>query len=209
MECKIALFEEIVCHKGKILAVVQIPNLEDRCQAFAERTLSIKNELEAARKQLPILKRYFIHRETSKGFVDWLTEINSLLQDSFSVDSIESAEHEFEANYSTRTALQDNKQAIEETVINAKTLEEAGTLSEMDIKSCDLEELWNSVQELVSKRTQELEECVGIWTSYEEDMLHVMSCLTKGEMVLAEVKSNQGHTKDVLQQFLEQIEVAI
>lgn len=72
-----------------------------------------------------------------------------------------------------------------------------------------VEEMWNGVQASLSRRTQELEECVGLWTSYEENMLHVMSCLTKGEMVLAEVKTNPASTKDVLENVLDLIEVGM
>jgi hypothetical protein len=72
-----------------------------------------------------------------------------------------------------------------------------------------MEDMWNSVEESLSRRTQELEECVCLWTSYEENMLHVMSCLTKGEMLLAEVKSSQGNKKNVLENLLEQVEVSM
>jgi hypothetical protein len=72
-----------------------------------------------------------------------------------------------------------------------------------------MEDMWNSVEESLSRRTQELAECVCLWTSYEENMLHVMSCLTKGEMLLAEVKSSQGNKKNVLENLLEQVEVSM
>ena len=69
--------------------------------------------------------------------------------------------------------------------------------------------MWSSAQASLSRRAQELEECVGLWTSYEENMLHVMSCLTKGEMVLAELKTNPASTKDALQNVLDLIEVGV
>ena len=72
-----------------------------------------------------------------------------------------------------------------------------------------MEEMWDGTQESFSKRTQELEECVCLWTSYEENMLHVMSSLTKGEMLLADAKSSHESTKDVLENLVDQIEVSI
>ena len=72
-----------------------------------------------------------------------------------------------------------------------------------------VEEMWNSVQASLSRRTQELEECVDLWTTYEENMLYVMSCLTKGEMTLAEVKTNPASTKDVLESVVDLIEVGM
>ena len=69
--------------------------------------------------------------------------------------------------------------------------------------------MWESAQQSLSGRTQELEECVCLWTSYEENMLQVMRSLTKGEMLLAEAKSSQESTKEVLENLLDQIEVSM
>ncbi len=115
--------------------MAEIPILEGRYQALTERTVRAKNEFEATRKRLPMLRQYFIHRDTSKGLVDWLTEVNSVFQESFHVDSLENVEREIEAHCATKTALKDRTQAMEETVANAKDLETAGTLSETDMKS--------------------------------------------------------------------------
>ena len=81
-----------------------------------------------------MLRQYFIHRDTSKGLVVWLSEINSAFQESINVDSLESVEREVEAHYATKAALQDSSDAIERTVENAKALEAAGTLCETDVK---------------------------------------------------------------------------
>ena len=209
MESKTTLLEDIASHKNKILSVVQIAVLEDRYKTLAEQTLNIKSRLEAERKRLPVLKQSFTHRDTSKGLVHWLTDVYSVLQEPVSADSLESATREIEVHYETKKALVDNTQVIEETVRNAQALDvSAGFLSEEDTKAGVLEELWRSVQDSTSKRTQELEKCVGLWTLYEEDMLHVMTCLTQGELAMAEVKSSRGNTKDVLRNSLERIEVS-
>jgi tetrahydromethanopterin S-methyltransferase subunit H len=134
LENKTTLLEEIACHKSEILAIVEISFLTDRYQALTERTLSTKNKFEATKKRLPVLKQYFIHRDTSKGLVEWLTEINAVFQEPFNVDSLENLEREIEAHSATKVALQDRSKALEGTVANAKALEEAGTLSETDMK---------------------------------------------------------------------------
>ena len=69
-----------------------------------------------------------------KKLVEWLTEVNSVFQEPLRIDSLENVEREIENHCRTKKALQDRTQAIEETVANANDLEEAGTLSETDIK---------------------------------------------------------------------------
>lgn len=134
LETRTPLLEDIACHKTEILSVVEIAVLEERYQALTERTLNTKSKFEADKKRLPVLKQYFMHRDTSKGLVNWLSEIDSMFQESLNVDSLESVEREVEAHCATRAALQDSADAIERTVKNAKTLETAGTLCETDVK---------------------------------------------------------------------------
>lgn len=129
-----SLLEDIACHRTEILSVLEIAVLEEQYQALTERTVSTKNKFETNKKRLPMLKQYFIHRDTSKGLVDWLSEIDSVFQESISVDSLESVEREVEAHCATKAALQDSSDAIERTVENAKALEAAGTLCEADVK---------------------------------------------------------------------------
>ena len=195
-------------HKDEIMAVLKIPILDQRYEALIERTSNIRNKFEATRKRVPFLKQYCIHRDTSKGLVNWLNELDLVLQEPFTVDSLENAEHEIEAHYKTKAAILNSSQAVEKTLENAKALEETERLSEADVKGSVLEELWNNVQESVSTRTQKLEQCVGLWTSYEENMLDVMGCLTKGEMLLAEVKVNKENKKDALKDLVERVEVS-
>ena len=116
------------------MAVVEIPILEQRYQDLTERTLKAKDKFEETKKRLPVLKQYLIHRDTSKELVEWLTEVNSVFQEPFKVDSLENVEREIETHCATKQALQDRTKAIKETVANAKDLEEAGTLSETYIK---------------------------------------------------------------------------
>ena len=134
METKCRLLDEIGSHKVDVLKTVKIPVLEVRYQALAKQTSSTRNTVEAMKKRLPILKQYLIHRDTSKGLVEWLTDVNSGFQEAFNVDSLEDIEREIEAHCATKAALDESSQAIEGTIASAKTLEMEGNLSETDMK---------------------------------------------------------------------------
>lgn len=89
------------------------------------------------------------------------------------------------------------------------TLTKAMMHHKLFLKGGRLTEMWNILHEELSQRELLLEEHRGLWISYEEKMVHVTNSLTNGEIMLAEMKSNQGNTKEVLKNFVGQLEVSI
>lgn len=186
---------------------MSIPSLEDLYQKSVAKEEKVKQQFDVLRKKLPVMKQYFLHRTTSKEHVDWLTEVSAVLQESFNLDSLESVETEVKALSAVNVALLQSKESVEQAIANAHILELATSPAHDEEKPNVLEELWNSVQETASRKMKELEETLNLWTSYEKDCEQVLTCLTKGEMILTQVKSAQENKKEVLDELLDKVEV--
>lgn len=138
MDTKSALLDEMALHKADILAILNLPVLEDRFQTFAGRIIATKNMVDKTRKRLPMLKLCHTYRDTINELVEWLTESISAYQKPLVIDSRENLSREIEAHGLIKVAVQKTCKVVEETVANAKTLEAEGRLSETDIKGTQL-----------------------------------------------------------------------
>ena len=203
------ILQNVQNHKDDITATIAVPNIENHCQRLTEKAERVQQQLEARRRKLPAMKQYLVNRTSCKEHVDWLTEVNAVLQESFVVDNLENAETEVETHGAINMALLNSKETVEEVIANAGILKHGESSVDPDEKPNVLKELWTGAQKTASRKTNKLEEILSLWTSYEKDSEWVMSCLTKGEMVLTQVKSIQENKKDVLLELLDKVEVGV
>ena len=203
------MLQELQEFEVDISSVIALPNIEDRYERLVKEMETIRQQLEVLRRKIPAMKQYYIQRSTRKEHIDWLTEVKEVLQETRFIDNLEEAQNEMKTHATVASALSNSKASVEEAIVNTSNLDLAGSGAEIEENGASiLQELWGSVQQSCLRKTEELNEAVALWTSFENDSEFVVDCLTKGEMALSRLKDLEENKPDVLRELIEKNKVS-